>query len=558
MRVPTRTTRAMAIAMAGVFALSACGGSDGGSGGGSGGSGSGSTGGSSDGTWSMYIGQPENPLVPGNTTETEGGQVVDSLWTGLIEYSAEGEVEYTGVAESIESEDNVTWTVTLKPDWTFHDGSAVTANSFVDAWNYTALSTNGQGGSYFFSNVEGYDALQAETDDEGNVVAEPTATEMSGLEVVDDQTFTVTLTSPFSIFPVTTGYAAFYPMPEAFFEDPEGFGAEPIGNGPFQVDGPFEDGVGITTTRYEDYAGETPAQSGGVEFRVYTDVATAYADVQAGNLDVVNPIPADNATTAPDEFGDRFAEAESSSFTYMGFPVYDPRFADKRVRQAFSMAIDREAITEAIFQGTRAPADAAVAPTVDGYREGACQYCEFDPEAAAALLAETDFDTSQPVELWFNSGADHDAWVQAVGNQLRENLGVDYQLRGDLDFSQYLPLADEQGFTGPFRLGWVMDYPSAQNYLEPLYSEAALPPNGSNTTFYVNPDFDAAIAEGNQAASPEEAVASYNRAEDLLLEDMPIAPMFYGLSQYVWSENVGDVTVDVFTRVNTADVTVAG
>jgi oligopeptide transport system substrate-binding protein len=74
----------------------------------------------------------------------------------------------------------------------------------------------------------------------------------------------------------------------------------------------------------------------------------------------------------------------------------------------------------------------------------------------------------------------------------------------------------------------------------------------------VNPDFDAAIAEGNQAASPEEAVTSYNEAEDILLEDMPIIPMFFGLEQFVWSENVSDVSVSVFTRVNAADVTVNG
>lgn len=553
MRVPTRTTRAMAVAMAGVFALSACGGSDDGGSGSSGGS----TGGSGDGTWSMYIGEPENPLVPGNTSETEGGQVVDSLWTGLVEYADDGTVEYTGVAESVESEDNVTWTVTLKDGWTFHDGTPVTASSFVDAWNYTALSTNAQGGSYFFANIAGYDELQGETDEEGNVVAEPAATEMSGLTVVDDQTFTVELTEPFSIFPTTIGYTAFYPLPESFFEDPEAFGQQPVGNGPFRATTAFQPGVGIETERFEEYAGDEPAQSGGVEFRVYTDVNTAYADVQAGNLDVINPIPPDAIGTAEDEFGDRFAEAESSSFTYVGFPTYDERFADPRVRQAISMAIDRDAIVEAIFQGTRVAADAAVAPVVDGYREGACQYCELDVDQANQLLDEAGFDRSQPVELWFNSGAGHDAWMQAVGNQLRENVGVDYQLRGDLDFSQYLPLADEQGFTGPFRLGWVMDYPSAQNYLEPLYSQAALPPNGSNTAFYASDEFDQLIAQGNSADSPEQAVEFYNQAEDVLLEDMPITPMFFGLNQYVWSERVGDVTVDVFTRVNAADVTVS-
>ncbi|WP_409372973.1 peptide ABC transporter substrate-binding protein [Pseudokineococcus marinus] len=545
----------MAIAMAGVFALSACGGSD------DGGSGDGATGGGAgnpDATWSMYIGQPENPLVPGNTSETEGGQVVDSLWTGLVQYSREDtSVEYTGVAESIESDDQQNWTITLKDGWTFHDGTPVTASSFVDAWNYTALSDNAQQNSYFFSNIEGYDALQAETDDEGNVVAPPTATEMSGLEVVDDQTFTVALTSPFTQYPLTLGYTAFYPMSQAFLDDPEAMATDtPIGNGPFMAEAPLSDGQGIDLVRFDDYAGEDAAQSGGVSYRIYTDVNTAYNDVQGGNLDLVDSIPPDAIASAQDVFGDRYLESPSSSFQYLGYPLYDPRFQDVRVRQAMSMAIDRQAISDAIFQGSRTPADDFVSPVVNGYREGACEYCQYDPEAAKALLAETDFDTSQPIELWFNNGAGHDAWVQAVGNQLRDNLGVDYTLRGDLDFSQYLPLGDDQGFTGPFRSGWVMDYPSMQNYLESLFSTGAQPPAGSNNTFYSNPDFDALLQEANSAPTDDEAVELYQQADDVLLEDMPAIPMFFSVVQSVWSENISDVYVDPFTRVDAAAVTV--
>src|SRR3712207_2273075 len=163
-------------------------------------------------------------------------------------------------------------------------------------------------------------------------------------------------------------------------------------------------------------------------------------------------------------------------------------------------------IADAIFAGSREPADAYIAPVVDGYREGACQYCQLDVDRANQLLDQAGFDRSQPIELWFNAGAGHDAWVEAVGNQLRENLGVDYSLRGDLDFAQYLPLLDEKGVTGPFRLAWSMDYPSPQNYLEPLYSAAALPPAGSNTTFYTNPQVDQLLAQGNSAGSNEEAI----------------------------------------------------
>jgi oligopeptide transport system substrate-binding protein len=220
------------------------------------------------------------------------------------------------------------------------------------------------------------------------------------------------------------------------------------------------------------------------------------------------------------------------------------------------MGIDREAIATAIFNGTRTPATSVIAPMIDGAREDACAYCRLDAAAANALLDATRFDRSKPIELWFNAGAGLDAWMEAVGNQLRQNLGVNYGLKGDLAMPEYVPLAMQQGFTGPFRSGWTMDYPSPQNYLEPLYSTSALPPGGANLSFYSNPVFDQLVGEGNQAQSNAEAIAKYNQAEDVLLEDMPIIPMFFQVEQSVFSEHVSDVTVDIFGRIDAAEVTV--
>jgi oligopeptide transport system substrate-binding protein len=528
----SRVASIVALGAAATLMLAACGGG----GGTSPDSGGAAAGG---GTFSVAINSdPENPLIPGNTTESEGNQILKALFTPLVNYNLETtEVEYTGVAESIESEDNTTWTVTLKDGWTFHDGTPVTASSFVDAWNYNANVANAFGASYFFSNIAGYDG-------ENPVEA------MSGLAVVDDSTFTVTLATPFAQFPLTVGYMAFSPLPEAFFADPAAFGEQPIGNGPFRADGPFVPGQGLTVSRFAEYAGDDQPVADSIEFRIITDINTAYNELLGGNVDVIRPsIPPELIPTAQAELGERFIEREAAGFDYMGFPTYDPRFADKRVRQAFSMAVDRAAITEAIFSGARTPATDVIPPVIDGHRADACQYCVYDPARAQALLAESGFDTSQPVELWFNSGAGHDAWVQAVGNQLQQNLGITYSLRGDLDFAQYLPLQDEQGMTGPFRLGWGMDYPSPQNFLEPLFSTSALPPAGSNTSFYSNPEFDRLVTAGNQASSNEEAIALYQQADDLLLEDMPVMPMFFRFTQGARSENVENVQFDAFQDV---------
>lgn len=505
------------------------------------------------GMFSIYLGEPQHPLIPGNTTESEGAKVIGAVWTPLVTFDVDTRaVTYDGAAESVTSSDSINWTIKLKGGWTFHDGTPVTAESYVRAWNYTALSTNAQGASYFFSNIAGYDSLQA---DEGG---EPAATEMTGVRAKDSTTIEVTLANPFAIFPVTLGYSAFNPLPEVFYDDPVAFGKKPIGQGPFQSATEWVPGHGMTLTRYDDYAGKGRAKSRGVVMKMYTELSTGYTDVLAGNLDIMQNLPPDAYASARDVFKDRYLERAAPDITSLGFPLYDPRYADVRVRRALSMAIDRKAIVDAIFLGTRVAADSFAPPTVVGYRADACgKWCEHHPEEAKELLAEANFDMNQPVELWFNAGAGHDGWMTAVGNMFRK-IGLTYKLRGNLQFNEFLSKRDAKEMTGPFRLAWIMDYPSIENFLAAQYATAALAPTGSNTTFYSNPEFDQALAAGNRAHDINDANKAYQHAEDILIDDLPGTPIFYGMDQTVWSKRVSNVRYDIRNDVVLEDVIVDG
>ena len=533
------TARARWAVGAAVLALAAtaCGGGDDGGDEGAGEAASG-------GSFSMESGEPES-LIPGNTNESEGSQVLQALYSGLYDYDAETSEPIAEMAESVESDDQINWTITIKDGWTFHDGTPVTAQSFVDAWNWTAYSPNAAGNSYFHDKVVGYDDLQGE---EG---ATPTAQEMSGLQVTDDLTFTVQLNAPFSQFPLTLGYNAFFPMAEACLADIEACNEEPIGNGPYQMDGPWEHNQAINLTRYEDFAGE-PGNADTVEFRIYSDINTAYNDLLAGNLDVMNQVPPERIATLATDFPDRNIVQPESAFTAVAFPLYDARFTNPELRQAFSQAIDRQAIIDAIFNGTRVEAKSLVSPVVAGSREDACgELCEYDP-AAAKQKFDAAGGFQGTLTLWFNSGAGHEKWMEAVSNQLRQNLGIKTIKFKSLEFAEYLGLLDEEKVTGPFRLGWSMDYPSPQNYLEPIYGTTG----SSNNFGYSNKKVDDLIDQGNSAADVDAGIDLYNQAEDLILQDMPVIPMWFGKVQAAHSENVSNVVVDAFTSVRAAQVTV--
>ena len=107
------------------------------------------------GSFSLRIGEPESLLAP-NSNESEGRQVLQALYTNLVEYDVDTSQPVNAVAESIETEDSTTFTITVADGWTFHNGEAVTANSFVDAWNWTATAANAAANNGFFSSIEGY------------------------------------------------------------------------------------------------------------------------------------------------------------------------------------------------------------------------------------------------------------------------------------------------------------------------------------------------------------------------------------------------------------------
>ncbi|MGH3585292.1 MAG: peptide ABC transporter substrate-binding protein [Pseudonocardia sp.] len=544
---PRTLTTWLAIPISVALLTTACGG-----GGGAGPGGSGAA----DSTIRVNFTEPENPLVPGNTNETGGSKVLEALFTGLVEYDAKTAEPRNAMAESIDTTDSKVYTIRLHEGWTFHDGTPVTAQNYVNAWNYTAYSPNGQQNASFFKQVQGYDQVHTEDPDglSGPLKApQPPTDTMSGLRAVDDLTLEVTLSSSFSVFPVQLGYQAFLPLPDAFFADKEAFEAHPIGNGPFRFVS-RQPGVNIIVERNEDYAGATLPHVQGVEFRAYETAEAAYTDVVSNDLDFLEVIP-------PSAIAGNTFQAElpgrNVSQTYLGlqriaFPLYDPRYQDVRVRQAISMAIDREAVNQQIFNGLKPPADGLVAPNVPGRTTGQCtELCTHQPEKAKQLFDSTGF--HGPIELISNADSGNQEWMQATCVTITNSLGRECHFVPVPTFGEFRTAINAREMSQIYRSSWVADYPSIENFLNPMYRTGA----ASNDGEYSNPAVDAKLAEADAAPSTEEGNRLYQEAERMIIQDMPAIPIYFQSVQAGWSDRLENVTVTQLRELDLFTVTVA-
>jgi len=317
-------------------------------------------------TISIGIAEPES-LIPTNTTESNGSQVLSSLFYPLVRFD-EKSTPYLVAAESITHDKaNKVWTIKLRSGFTFSNGEPVTSDSYINAWNYGAYGPNAQLASYYFSKIEGYAALQSvDPDGNGPKKAEPPkATKLTGLKKVDDTTFTVKLSTGFAGWESLMAYDCFYPLPKAAFAS-EGvltkdFAEAPIGNGPFKLRGKWQHDSQIQVEKVADFKGTVPKVDG-ITWKIYQDVGAAYADLVAGNLDVETKIPIESLASASGDLGDRLQKSPSSAFAFVGFPIYEKEFQNRDVRRAISMAIDRQEMAEQIFLGSETAAFSFVSP----------------------------------------------------------------------------------------------------------------------------------------------------------------------------------------------------
>ena len=479
------------------------------------------------GTFRLGITEP-TAIDPYNVQESEGALVTQALFTGLVTNTRSGQVE-PGVASAWSPNADCTqWTFILKPGTTFTNGEPVDAAAFKRGWERTSAKESASDVAYHLNEVAGFGQMQ-----------DGSATTLSGVDATDPDTLKVALARPDCEFVLRTAHPALSPVPTvAGPASNQTYNDLPIGDGPFKMDRPVE-------ARHRHPAGAQRR----LRRRTQGEPGRRRDHHHPGRhrgADRVQRLPRRPVRLGPDadaravqardanEPKGQWISKPSTSVTYLQVQNARAPLNTAIARKAVSMAIDRAAIAQGVFQGAQEPATSLVPSTFPAaYQAGVCTACTFDPVQAKQLAAQAGLTPGTHIRFQFNSGAGHEEWTAAVKQQLEQNLGVVVDYSG-VPFRDLLTNQQQPDATGLFRAAWGADYPTAANMLTPLLATASIGAatpddvaTGDNRGRYSNPAFDALM---DRAAATRDAAARndlYKQAEKIAIgDDLGLIPLF--------------------------------
>ena len=481
-------------------------------------------------------GAPES-LDPIELDATEELLVAEQVFDGLTAYAPRSLATSPSAAESWEVEDGGRrFVFHLDPGATFHDGSPVRAQDFVFAWNRLADPLVAAPFSFLLERVVGYDRYQSEVRVRG----------LDGLRALDDETLEVRLTIAWPDFVSVLAHPALAPVPSGGAG--LGFGERPTGNGPFRVATDLGGGGEIRLERFDEYAGRAPGVQR-IELVPFDDLDEAWPEFLGGDLDVA-PIPASLLGDAVGTYGPA-GVVPLARLLYCGFNMTDPRFGDRALRRAVSVAIDRDAIAAGVYGGLAAPATGVVPPSGPGGGTGTCgDLCEHDPQRARALVGELPR-ISRTFSLDYTASDVGDRLAAALKTQLVE-AGFAVRLRGHeaRAYAELLRTGEQQLFC----LVSGADYPRQQALLEPLYLSGS-PDNHAGVD---QSSLDRLLVQARASERQPERIELYRDAEGIAMSAMPLVPVVWFRSHLAAKPYVEGLSVSPLGTFDAASLRIAG
>lgn len=477
-----------------------------------------------------------------NPTRITGGvweeDVLRDLFAGLVEVSQDGQL-IPGVAESWElSEDGKTYTFRLR-DSKWSDGTPLTANDFVYAWRYVLDPKNAVNTAHRL-----YPIANAQAVAKGEVAPE----ELGVRALEDGKVLEVTLTEPSSYFLSTLVLPVFYPLPQQAIAAHGNAWSEVnniVVNGPF-VPTRWITGSELNTQKNEHYYDAAQVNIDGVTYFPIEDRDSGITRFRAGDLDILRDFPASQYEFLKQQLPDATHLAPRLGSYYLSFNLRDGRAtADPRVREALSLAINREVIASQLLENAVLPLNSFLPTGLSNYTAQAqagldAPYKE-RRERAAALLKEAGYGPDKPLklDLSFNSGSEHQRIAVAVAAQWKP-LGVLAELSNTEANVHYANLRAGEYDVG--RAAWLSSYDDPQNFLQLLYTPT------NNYGLYQDETFNKLYEQANLERDPAKRRELMEQAEAHLAAAWPVAPIYEYASRNLvnpklqgWEDNSLDI-----------------
>jgi len=313
-----------------------------------------------------------------------------------------------------------------------------------------------------------------------------------------------------------------------------------IGNGPFKMDQPASESE-VVLSRNDSWSGnvlgDKKAKLDKLTFKISKDQDTAYTDFQAGNL-MSATIPSGQFGDAQAKYGNTVKSPTLGSY-HFDFGFTDPQLGGEKnlkLRQAISLAIDREEINAKVYEGTRNMPTGIVMPGIPGFKEGLCKYCKYDKDAAQKLLDEwkgAGNSLSGPITIDYNTGAGHQDVVAIIQENLKA-LGI--ETTPNLVSEKYFG-SMAKGGCHLCRSGWYADYPTYGNFMLDLFGKASI--GGNNMGSFTDDKFEGLLTKAQAEPDDAKRAALYQEAEAYLLNDVTAAvPINWYKGDQVFAENV--------------------